>query len=61
LQYKKEHLSPFRQPVITVLLMALLLILNVMAAVPALHELVHRDADQADHQCAVTLFAHGNV
>ena len=41
--------------------MALLLILNVMAAVPALHELVHRDADQADHQCAVTLFAHGNV
>ena len=41
--------------------MALLLLLTVMAAVPALHELVHRDAEQAGHQCAVTLFAHGNV
>ena len=61
MQYRKEHLSPSRQPVITVLLLALLLLLNAMAALPTLHELVHKDADQADHQCAVTLFAHGNV
>jgi hypothetical protein len=44
-----------------VLLIALVLLLNAMAAVPALHEWVHRDADQAGHQCAVTLFAHGQV
>jgi len=32
-----------------------------MAAIPALHELIHHDADKADHECAVTLFAHGKV
>ena len=32
-----------------------------MAVSPALHELFHADASQAGHQCAVTLFAHGQV
>ena len=43
------------------LLVGLVLLLNAMAVVPALHELIHKDADEASHQCAVTLFAHGHV
>ena len=48
--------------VVTALLLAsLVLLLDAMAASPALHELVHKDADTNQHQCAVTLFAHGQV
>ena len=32
-----------------------------MAASPSLHELIHKDAGKADHECAVTMFAHGKV
>lgn len=32
-----------------------------MVAVPALHAIIHPDANDADHECAVTLFAHGQV
>ena len=32
-----------------------------MAACPSLHELIHKDADKAGHECAVTMFAHGQV
>ena len=42
-------------------LAGLVLLLNAMAACPALHEMIHKDADSAVHQCAVTLFAHGQV
>ena len=43
---------------------ALALVLAVMAGVamaasPRLHEEAHDDADHADHECAVTLFASG--
>ena len=41
--------------------MALVLLLNALAASPALHELLHKDADHAGHACVVTLFAHGQV
>ena len=41
--------------------MALVLLLNALASAPALHELIHKDADQASHSCVVTLFAHGQV
>jgi hypothetical protein len=37
------------------------LLLNLLAASPSLHELIHADAGKAGHQCAVTLFAHGQV
>jgi hypothetical protein len=43
------------------LLVLLLLLLNALAASPSLHELIHKDADKADHNCAITLFAHGQV
>jgi hypothetical protein len=43
------------------LLVGLVLLLDAMAASPELHELIHADAGQADHQCAVTLFGHGQI
>ncbi len=43
------------------LLAVLVLLLNAMAACPALHALVHQDADKPGHECAVTFFAHGQV
>jgi hypothetical protein len=43
------------------LLLVLFLFLQAMAASPALHTLVHHDAADPDHECAVTLFAHGQV
>ena len=46
---------------IGILAIALVLLLDAMAACPALHELIHQDAGQTDHQCVVTLFAHGQV
>jgi hypothetical protein len=39
----------------------MILLLDAMAACPALHELIHKDADEADHHCAVTVFAQGKV
>jgi hypothetical protein len=38
---------------------ALVVLLAVLAASPALHEWLHHDAGAADHECAVTLFQHG--
>jgi hypothetical protein len=43
------------------LLIFLVLLLNLLAAAPSLHRLIHADADDADHQCAVTMFAHAQV
>ncbi len=43
------------------LLVGCVLLLNTLAASPNLHKLFHTDAGQAEHQCAVTLFAHGKV
>jgi len=49
------------QVVLASLLSGIVLLVNAMAASPSLHELFHSDAGQAEHQCAVTLFAHGQV
>jgi len=38
---------------------ALVLLLGVLEVFPAAHEWFHGDAEQPDHACAVTLFAHG--
>jgi hypothetical protein len=40
------------------LLLAVVMVVA-MAAAPRLHEAAHHDADQAGHECAVTLFASG--
>lgn len=42
-----------------VLLAALVVLLAVLAVCPAAHEWFHHDADHEDHECVVTLFAHG--
>ncbi len=47
--------------VLASLLIGLVLLLDAMAASPALHEMIHKDARSADHDCAVTMFAHGKV
>jgi hypothetical protein len=43
------------------LLTGIVLLLSAMAASPALHEWFHSDASDAQHQCAVTMFAHGQM
>jgi hypothetical protein len=51
----------FGTPALAALLAGLVLLLNAMAAAPALHDLIHHDAAESGHQCAVTLFAHGQM
>jgi hypothetical protein len=53
--------KPRGKAFVALLLVGIVLLLDAMAASPALHELIHKDADSPDHQCAVTLFAHGQV
>jgi hypothetical protein len=44
-----------------ILLCAMVLFLAALAASPSLHEWLHHDANEPDHECAVTLFVHGQV
>ena len=46
--------------VFALLFLALFFGLQALVASPVLHKCLHHDADQADHECAVTLLAHGN-
>jgi hypothetical protein len=61
LRLEKRHFKAHGKAIIASLLAGLVLLLDAMAANPALHELIHKDANQTDHQCAVTMFAHGQV
>jgi hypothetical protein len=61
LRLSKTSFVKLFKPLTGGLLVAIVLLLNVMAAWPALHEFFHADAGRADHQCAVTLFAHGQM
>jgi hypothetical protein len=61
LRYASSKLNRFYNPALAVLLIGLVLLLNAMAASPALHELIHKDAEGPTHSCAATLFAHGHV
>lgn len=45
----------------SLLALVLYLVVQAFAASPSLHHFIHHDADQADHQCAVTLLSHGQV
>ena len=47
--------------VVAALALLLFLYLLAMAVCPALHELLHHDANQHGHECAATLFAHGKI
>ena len=61
LKLATRHFKLPGKAVIATLLAGLVLLLDAMAASPALHELIHNDAGSTEHQCAVTLFAHGQV
>jgi hypothetical protein len=56
-----RQLSRFSRTAIGCLLVCLILLLDAMAVCPALHELLHKDAAQGGHECAVTIFTHGKV
>ena len=61
MRFITRQFKPAGRAVIASVLTGLVLLLNAMAASPSLHELIHADAGKADHECAVTLFAHGQV
>jgi hypothetical protein len=58
---RKRHFELPSKAIIAALLAGIVLLLDAMAACPSLHELIHRDANTSEHQCAVTLFTHGQV
>jgi hypothetical protein len=47
--------------VFSLLCLAIFLSLQALVTCPALHKWLHHDADKADHDCAVTMLAHGNL
>ena len=49
------------QRAITTLVFASYLLVMAMAASPALHQWLHDDADEADHQCAAVTAIHGQI
>jgi hypothetical protein len=57
----KFHLNRFVKSTSASLLAALVLCLSLLGSSPALHKLIHSDAGAADHHCAITLFAKGQV
>jgi hypothetical protein len=57
----KNRFFQFGKSSLAASLVGMILLLNAMAACPALHELIHKNADKAGHECAVTMFAHGKV
>jgi hypothetical protein len=61
LQLGKSSLIKPGRISVGILSMLLVLLLNLLAASPSLHEKFHADAGKAEHHCAVTLFAHGQV
>jgi hypothetical protein len=46
---------------VSALLLAVFMSLQILAAVPFLHALVHSDCHSPTHECGVTLFLHGQV
>jgi hypothetical protein len=61
LKYTKGHFHRCGKTALAVLLTGVILLLDAMAASPALHEAIHNDANQPGHECAATMFAHGKV
>jgi hypothetical protein len=49
------------KPALAALLAGVVLLLDAMAACPALHEMIHHDAGKEDHHCAVAMFALGKM
>ncbi|MGZ4988462.1 MAG: hypothetical protein ACXWBP_10485 [Limisphaerales bacterium] len=52
---ERHNRSASRHALVACFLSALLLLSSFMAVSPALHKLLHHDANQASHQCVATL------
>lgn len=61
MRHIRRQLVQFGKPALAALLVGIILLIDAMAACPALHEWLHKGADSPDHHCAVTLLAHGKV
>jgi len=57
----KRHFVQIGRPALAALLVGIILLLDAMAACPALHEMIHHDAGKEDHDCAVTMLALGKM
>jgi hypothetical protein len=58
----REHIPASIGPqIISLFLAAMLQWATVLVVYPRLHELIHHDADDEHHDCAVTLFLAGQV
>ncbi|HXR47921.1 MAG TPA: hypothetical protein VN784_10835 [Candidatus Limnocylindrales bacterium] len=57
----KRHFVQIGKPALAALLVGVVLLLDAMAACPALHEMIHHDAGKEDHDCAVTMLALGKM
>jgi len=57
----KRHCFQLGKPALAALLVGIILLLDAMAACPALHEMIHHDAGKEDHDCAVTMLALGKM
>ena len=53
--------SQFAKRSTALFLAGLVIFLSLAGSSPALHKLIHADAGEADHNCVITLFAHGHV
>lgn len=49
------------KPALAALLAGIVLLLDAMAVCLPLHEMLHKDANEPDHQCAVETLAHGKI
>jgi hypothetical protein len=47
--------------VLSTFLILQILALLALTACPTLHHALHHDSDRVDHDCAVTMFAHGHA
>jgi hypothetical protein len=61
LQLNTGHLCLYGRRALAALLVAIVLLLDAMAVCPVLHEMIHKDADEPDHHCAVTTLQHGKI
>jgi hypothetical protein len=61
LRYAKCQFVSLVKPAVSFCLLAVVLLQLSMAVCEPLHKFFHPDADEAGHECAVTMFAHGQV
>jgi|ERR1700677_256791 len=58
---RSRSLMKYAKKGVAAFCLGLFLLVEAMAAVPALHVFFHHDAGDPGHECAVTLFTHGQA